>query len=279
MPRLSDIGDMFGPISGKPRVLFNLATGGTVATISNYNGTGQIWRTHTYTTVGNSTLTVVSGAQPFRVLVVAGGGGGGSWNFGNGGGGAGGMITNDSQILSVGSVAVTVGGGGGVSPASAQGAWGRDGGNSVLGSLTAIGGGGGAGPYDAGRSGGSGGGAFLVDGLTGSRGLGTAGQGNNGGGYASIQGSGGYGTGGGGGAGSAGSSGGTRGSGAFSNISGANVMYAQGGAGRSSNFNPVPQADNFPGSGGYGGGEWGGGGDAQGTSGRAGIVIVAYRIG
>lgn len=269
-----------GTISGNSASAqqFNDATGGTLTTVSNYNGTGETWKIHTFSTVGNYTFTLNRSITANRVLVVAGGGGGGSWNFGNGGGGAGGMIVNDSQTLAQQTHTVTVGGGGAVSPASNQGAYGRDGGNSVLGPLTAIGGGGGAGPYDAGRSGGSGGGAFLVDGLTGSRGAGTAGQGNNGGGYTSIQASNGYGTGGGGGAGSAGGSGGAKGSGAYNNITGTNTLYAQGGGGRNSNSNPVPAADPYFGSGGYGGGEWGGGGNAQGTVGRSGIVVVAYRI-
>lgn len=53
---------------------FNDATGGTIAEISNYNGTGEIWRVHTLTS--NGTFDVSSSFEPFRILIVGGGGGG-----------------------------------------------------------------------------------------------------------------------------------------------------------------------------------------------------------
>lgn len=256
---------------------WNAASGGLEQSFGNYNGTGERWMVHTFT--GNGTFTVTRGVQPFRVLVVAGGGGGGSWNYGCGGGGAGGMVANDAQTLPEGALSVVVGAGGGVSSGASVGYYGRDGGNSSLDSITATGGGGGSGPYDNGRNGGSGGGTYLVDGHGKTRGEGIAGQGHPGGGTTGGSWAGANGTGGGGGAGGPGDKNGKQGVGAYSNITGTNTKYAQGGKGRTSSSNPVPAADSFAGSGGYGGGSWDGPGNAQGTAGRKGVVVVAYRIG
>ena len=92
MPRWSNASGLLGPISGKGRIRFNVATGGTVTDVSNYNGTGGIWRAHTFT--ANGSFTVVESNQVFRTAVIGGGGGVGSHiNFGGnpgaGGGGGG----------------------------------------------------------------------------------------------------------------------------------------------------------------------------------------------
>jgi hypothetical protein len=55
---------------------FNAATGGTVTTVSNYNGTGQTWKVHEFAT--NANLVVTSAAEPFSVYIGGGNGGGGS---------------------------------------------------------------------------------------------------------------------------------------------------------------------------------------------------------
>jgi hypothetical protein len=56
---------------------FNNATGGTITTATNYNGTSDTYRIHTFTSSG--TFTVSTTGNPFRVLVNgAGGAGGGS---------------------------------------------------------------------------------------------------------------------------------------------------------------------------------------------------------
>jgi hypothetical protein len=53
---------------------FNNATGGSTSVITNYNGTGQTWRVHTFTS--NATFTVVDSVNTFRYLVCGGGAGG-----------------------------------------------------------------------------------------------------------------------------------------------------------------------------------------------------------
>lgn len=91
---------------------FNAATGGTTTDVSNYNGTGQTWRVHTFNS--NGTFTVTNSADSFRILYVGGGGGGQSVGGGgssgiNGNGGSGGDVT---ATLSVGSYTATIGAGG-----------------------------------------------------------------------------------------------------------------------------------------------------------------------
>lgn len=91
---------------------WNNATGGTVTEIPNYNGTGERWRVHTFTTDG--VLTIERATQPFRVLVQGGGGGGGGANnTSHGGGGNGGYGTDTTLTLTPGAHAVEVGTGGG----------------------------------------------------------------------------------------------------------------------------------------------------------------------
>jgi hypothetical protein len=124
--------------NGGTPVLFNEAVGGTVTEIADYNGTGQTWRVHTFTSSGS--LEVLSDGDPngFRVMVAGGGGGGGySWHYGwtGGTGGRGQTVTDDALALPVGSHTVTRGGGGG-----GEGT----GGTSSVGAFISAAGGGGA---------------------------------------------------------------------------------------------------------------------------------------
>ena len=131
--------------NGGTPVLFNEAVGGTVTEIADYNGTGETWRVHTFTSSGS--LEVLNDADPdgFRVLVAGGGGGGGvSMANGGGGGAAGQLVINDTQALTVGTHTVTVGARGNHADNVDWGA-GKTGGQSKLGSITANGGGGGGG--------------------------------------------------------------------------------------------------------------------------------------
>lgn len=226
---------------------FNSASGGTTTDVSNYNGTGQTWRVHDFTS--SSTFTVTDAISPFRVFVVNGGrpGIGGGEGFGAFGGQGGGYI-DDTLNVAPGANTVVIGGSnqrsslGSISPTDVQGifASGPDG-------SYAAGGGGGAGSAGSGspsqRFGGNGG-AGRTSTITGSA---FAHSGGGGGGGFSAGGSGGSG-GGGGGCGWDTCGWGAGGSG------GANTGGGGGGQGK-------------PGGG-------GGGGGAGGT----GRVIVAYRI-
>ena len=115
MPRLGNAAGLFGASGGKGRFAWNLATGGTEATISNYNGTGQTWRTHTFTTASN--LVITNATNPFRVLIQGGGGGWGVWwgdpNGTGSGGGSGGTDERPAFTTTSGTYAVVVGGRGG----------------------------------------------------------------------------------------------------------------------------------------------------------------------
>ena len=93
---------------------FNDAVGGTITEVGNYNGTGEKWRVHTFTT--NGTLDVSTAVNPFRVLAVGGGGahGNGFQDRGPGGGGGGGVI-DQSTAGATGAQSVVVGGTGGAS--------------------------------------------------------------------------------------------------------------------------------------------------------------------
>lgn len=124
---------------------WNNATGGSTSNVSNYNGTGQTWRVHSFSSGG--TFTTTSATQPFRTLVTAGSGGGGASTHSGicgGPGGRGQTVTNDSTSLGVGSYTITVGGGGG------GGAWqanpgGSGGSSSISGIASATPGSGGCG--------------------------------------------------------------------------------------------------------------------------------------
>ena len=47
---------------------FNAATGGTETTVSNYNGTGQTWKVHTFTS--NSNVIITAAPLTFSILVL-----------------------------------------------------------------------------------------------------------------------------------------------------------------------------------------------------------------
>lgn len=135
---------------------------------------GNDYRYHWFSQVGNYSLTVEKGGYA-DVLVVAGGGGGG--DFG-GGGGAGGVIFRENYVLTAGTYTITVGDGGQGAVGSSENN-GEKGEDSVFANLTAQGGGAGQGD-DQGSfniSGGSGGGGKRGD----PGGAGTTGQGNSGG--------------------------------------------------------------------------------------------------
>ena len=86
---------------------WNDASGGTVTEIDDYNGSGERWRVHTFTSSGS--LDISLAVKPFRVLVVGGGGGHGAPSAGGGGGG--GVNHQQSVILAAQSYPVVVDGG------------------------------------------------------------------------------------------------------------------------------------------------------------------------
>jgi hypothetical protein len=230
-----------------------------------------------------------------EILNVAGGGGGGM-DMGGGGGGGGVLTSTTFAVTSGTPVTVTVGAGGAGAPGGGESGQNTahqftiaatNGGNSVIGALTAIGGGKGGSSYFGytpdngyGATGGSGGGASgYSDGNTGRAGTGTAGQGNNGGGSVGQ-----YYAGGGGGAGAAGGSGtganaAVGGAGILNSILGVDYYWAAGGGGGS--------YSNTGGSGGIGGGgssgttnaAGGAGFNPGGTGGNGGTGVQASRPG
>jgi len=128
---------------------WNAATGGTVTDVDDYNGTGQKWRVHTFTS--NGTFTVKTAAKPFRVLVVGGGGGNGSCtsdSAGNGPGNGGAVFTDDKMSLDVSSYNFTIGSGGGAR-GNSNGAGGSGGSTTAFGKT--MGGGGSHGPSTSDR--------------------------------------------------------------------------------------------------------------------------------
>jgi hypothetical protein len=116
---------------------FNSATGGTTADVSNYNGTGQTWRVHTF--ASNGTFTVSSSQATFRALAVGGGSGGqpGSSYCVAGNPGTHGTATeNQSLSLANTSYSVTVGGAGGTSNISTVTGTGAGGGTRFSSNIT-----------------------------------------------------------------------------------------------------------------------------------------------
>jgi len=260
------------------------AVGGTITTNGGYT-------IHTFTSTGDTTLTV-NGNLSVEYLVVAGGGGGGSsgvaLNVCGGGGGAGGFLTGSTGLIATG-YTITVGYGG---MGSVVGTGGTSGDNSIIsGVITAHGGGRGE-AYGiqspaAGGSGG-GGGYYQATGGSGIAGEGfKGGDGNTGGASA-----------GGGGAlavganvsGTNGSNGGTC---ASSSISGVLTNYAGGGGGgcpigSTAGSGGGATAGNGglglvggsaspnTGSGGGGGGEDNAHTHKNGGNGGSGIVIIRY---
>ena len=228
--------------SGGVGSYFNEATGGTVTEIANYNGTGELWRVHTFT--GNGTFDVSTALNPFRVLVV-GGGGKGAFTDGSTsmGGGNGGQVKEDlAKAFNTGSYPVTV--------AAAQTTNSAAGNPSTFAGVTSNGGaGGGTGSSVQNGPGGSGAGG----GPSGS--LGGIGRESN------ISGSAYKYAAGGGGGGGYGSAGGANGGGHGASF--------QTGAGGSAGVN----------GGGGGGGSRGGNHHPGAGNGGKGVVIVSYQIG
>lgn len=280
--------------------VFVKATGGTVSEI---NVNGDIFRVHTFSTVGTFSFTVLQGGF-VEYLIVAGGGGGGDYGGGGAGGyrssvigenSGGGSGAEPPVQASVGSISVVVGnlGAGGS-------ILGDQGGDSAFGSIIANGGGGGGsrGSATKGQDGGSGGGAppNVPNGI----GLGTQNQGFDGGPGTSEGNQ--FLAGGGGGAGAVGVVGiqgqraGNGGDGVSSNINGTPTFRGGGGGGGSGN-SVVGVNGGLGGQGGGGNGcklnnsgsagvvnTGGGGGGAgstnsnQSKAGGTGIVIIRYRI-
>lgn len=123
---------------------FNAATGGTVTTLTNYNGTGQTWKVHSFTS--NGTLTVTNAVLTFNYLVIGGGGGGGNANANGYKAGIAGAFNNvTGATLSATSYSMTIGGGGGGGNQGQNAPPGSGGTTTFSGVSTAGGGGGGAG--------------------------------------------------------------------------------------------------------------------------------------
>ena len=246
--------------NGGTPVLFNEAVGGTITEVADYNGTGQTWRVHTFTSSGS--LEVLSDADPngFRVLVVGGGGsggGGGGGDNGGGGGGGGGLFEDSAMSLTSGSHTITVGSGG--QSTTAFGYTMLPGGNG--------GGGGGAGAGGANYGSGGGGGAPGAGG----GGNVSSGQGGNGGNAAAEY------NGGSGGHGGTENAGQRPGTPHVSDITGASTTYAKGGPeGYNAGYHPAPT---LYGEGGRGGNNRGGAPGGGPLGGYQGVVIVAYQIG
>ena len=142
MPRRGSVGGTVGPISGLSRLSFNAATGGSVATVSNYNGTGQTWKVHSFTS--NSSLVVTQASELFKIFVLGGGPGGCGLYAGNGGNSGGGLYYySDTETLPVATLPVVIGGAGGGygsdGPAADSGN-GSSGGSSTFSGRTGAGG-------------------------------------------------------------------------------------------------------------------------------------------
>lgn len=156
----------------------NQGSGGTVTEVSNYNGTGQTWRIHTFNSSGTFTLT--NGQQPMRYLLVGGGSpGGNACGWGGSGGSGGKVLDAQNQILTPQNYSVVVGGastattlGSFTSNSGVNGGGGGGGGSdgnrvcpgagspgptsNVTGTNTHYAGGGGGGPANNGHCGGGG---------------------------------------------------------------------------------------------------------------------------
>ncbi len=159
MPRRGSVTGQFSPMSGLRRFMFNNATGGTITEVANYNGTGQTWRVHTFTSGG--TFTVLHQSTPFRVLVAGSPGGGGATSSSRGGaGGGGGAVSDTTTSMVPGSYAVGTASINGIAPAGGQsGAAGWNQSNPGIGGSSGNGYPGGAQSADSWRGGGGGGAA------------------------------------------------------------------------------------------------------------------------
>jgi hypothetical protein len=134
-------------------VLGNDASGGTVTTVSNYNGTGQSWRVHEFTS--NGALTFSMANQPVRVYIGGGNGGGGSSGccgscstVGN----YGGQYIDNSFTVNAQAYPIVIGNGGAAVGWRVEGFNGNPGGTSSFAGVS--------------RSGGAGGGCCVFGGTT-----------------------------------------------------------------------------------------------------------------
>jgi hypothetical protein len=290
-------------------ITFTEATGGD---IEEYNLDNKRYRSHTFTSDGDFTVTTLGNGDRNQAdfLVVAGGGGGGSRSTTGttrsaGGGGAGGYQTSlgtsgaessalQKITLTQTTFSIDVGAGGDGFTTSVTGP--TNGSNSKFSTITSIGGGYGSptdnigGVHPNGAAGGSGGGAVGA----GTGGLGTSNQGRNGGnagGGSNLSAAGG----GGGGAKDAGVNGandkGGNGGDGLSNIlrTGSSETRGGGGGGNAGNGAGLGGAGGGGNSGGASGAgqngqaNTGGGGGAgsaatNGGNGGSGIVVIRYEI-
>jgi hypothetical protein len=122
---------------------WNAATGGTVSDVTNYNGTGQKWRFHTFS--AGATLTVTKATQTFRVFGSGGAGGGQSSGCCGSCAGPGqfGETGQATKSLTVKAYPITVGVGGAGGGWSTNSNPGADGGATVIDGVTYRGGKGG----------------------------------------------------------------------------------------------------------------------------------------
>ena len=255
-----------------------VVSGGGVVEFSGASATNWVYNADTSSydfilTFANSAAAgsfTLPGTTAARILAVGGGGGGGgtyayasaNQPYGGGGGGGGGSLVETNDLFGAGtySVAVGVGGAGGVRDemhSDESDYSGKDGGDTAIltngvSFVTAYGGGGGGGET-AGHNGGSGGGGSkkyldsTSSGVNNAGGSGISGQGYAGGaGDANNYG------GGGGGAGGAGSPAsasvhGVGGAGKTSDITGESVSYAPGGGGGCNNRNATEPSDGVAG--------------------------------
>jgi len=248
----------------------------------------------------SGTKNIILGSSLVVDYLVVGGGGGAGGSAGDftagGGGGGGAYRYATSQTLAAGTHSITVGAGG--TGGADYGTAGTNGGDSILGSITANGGGFG-GSYSVGSVGdsvnGSGGGGG-VSGSSVNRDGGTSGAyGNDGGDGLAYGGWGSKSAGGGGGAGGAGAdgsggTGGAGGAGSSNSITGSSQTYSSGGGGAGHSSGGAGGTNAANGASGEGNGNnatanFGGGGGGScvntggaraGGNGGSGIVIVRY---
>ena len=162
---------------------WNEATGGSYVDVSNYNGSSQTWRIHTFTST--NVFSITRAYEPFRIFLVGGGnnGGGGGCCYWGGAGGSGGKVYDQTQNIPTGAFAATVAGAGGNSTihtyssqsgvnggsgtgSASNGTNGAAGGIGIISNITGsdqyyAGGGGGGGNMTSGCAGGGGGAGGL----------------------------------------------------------------------------------------------------------------------
>jgi hypothetical protein len=252
--------------AGLPAADFSNTATGT------YTDNGVDYKYVTFTASGTLTVTRAG----FADVLIVGGGGGGSQR---GGGGAGGHLYVSDAYLPIGSLTVSVGGGGAKLTETAF-----NGSASLIGSYVAVGGGfgvtGNAGHTTGGSGGSGGGGANSVTG-----GSGTANQGNSGGTGITNGGGGGGGSSSSGGNAPSSGVGGSGGNGTSSSITNTAVTRAGGGGGggTTSGGSADTTSGATAGTSGTAGnatantGSGGGGGAVSGGNGGSGVVIVRVR--